>query len=109
MKFDSLFRGCCFLDLVTVPFACGTEETVSGEAEKEKVLVYHSLPVLFGLPGNSPGGIKTNFSTFLGTYREALIYAVISKANCSFNNTISAIILNVSLRKKKKVGLGEWC
>lgn len=109
MKSDSLFWGCCFLDLVTVPLACGTEETVSGKAEKEKVLVYHSLPALSGLPGNSPGGIKTNFSTFLGTYREALIYAVISKANCSFNNTIVLLFLMLVSEKKKKVGLGEWC
>ena len=64
------------------------KKTVSGEDKEEKVLVYHSLPVFFGLPGNSPGGIKMNCSTFLGAYREALIYVVISKANCSFKKIL---------------------
>ena len=45
-----------------------SEETISGEAKEEKVLVYHTLPALSGLQGNSPGGMKTTFSTFLGAH-----------------------------------------
>lgn len=102
MKSDSLFWGCCFPQLATVQFACGTEATVCNEAEDEKALGYHTLSALYGLPGNSPGGIKTNFSTVLGAYREAPIYVLRSKADCSFNNILSAIILIIGLTKKKK-------
>lgn len=84
MKSDSLSWGCYFLQLATVQFACGTEATVCGEAEDEKALGHHTLSALSGLPGNSPGGTKTNFSTLLGAYTEAPTYVLRSKADCSF-------------------------
>lgn len=108
MKSDSLFWGCCFPQLATVQFACGTEATVCSEAEDEKALGYHTLSALYGLPGNSPGGIKTNVSTVLGAYREAPIYVLRSKADCSFNNILSAIILIIGLTKKKKKKQQTW-